>query len=1160
MKKNLPLLLKINALALMLMMVPAMLLAQELIAYWNFNTGVNGTPWNAPIPASAGSGSITAGTWTWGDINFTDGFAGNTQNALFGDPAGASLSLRNNTMNGKYIQFEFSMSGFENLIISYWTQKTSTGFISNQWSWSTDGVNFTDFGTVVNPATTPGGVITLELSALNLATTAFLRYTLNGATSATGNNRIDNLQLKATQVGGILPPSNLTASAISTSQIDLAWQRNASSDNVLLAWSSNGNFGMPSGDYQAGDVISGGGTVLYFGNNQAFNHSGLNPNTKYYYKAWSKSGNDYSAGITANATTLRDPVFTTLPYLEAFESDLGDCYPYTVTGIKPWYHFSASAAANGFSGQNPEEQWLILPGINLNNYNDEVMNFTTYAQYGVNNENNYLKLFYSVDYSGTGNPAFATWNELTFIQPEGINNTTEVSAFSGNISLSAISGTSVFIAFKYYSTDNPTRWRVDDINIFEATSPLIAANPTNLSGFAYQVGSGPSSEKVFTVSGSNLTGNISLVPPANFEISALSGVGFAPANPLVLQHTGGTVDATTIYVKLKAGLEVGTYNNELIAVTSAGAATVNVSCSGSVTPVVALPLSISSMSYTYPQDFNTLASSGAGNTWVDNQTLAGWYWQSPGDRDPNVIGYNANDGTSSSANATSFGVADNPDRAMGAISGSSNREYHQAVQFQNNTGNTINLSEIYISFTGEQWRRNTQLQSLVFSYAISSAVITDIKTGNWIPNNNLDFAALQSGTEGALDGNASANRTVFTNISLSSSGSLAPGEFIALKWVKSGTFSPGLAIDDFVFSLAPITVIVNPGNFGATPVSVSEIALSWQLNSNSNAVLLAWSSDGTFGATPNTQVPGQTINGGGTVLYFGSNTSFSHEDLTAGTTYYYKIWSFDGSAYSSGAYAQAKTNSLPATTTLPYQENFDDDLGKCLVYSVLGDTKFWVYNSTSLAASMNGHNSGVAEEDWLILPGINLNNYVNEVMTFSSWWNYGSDDDDNYLKLMYSTDYPGTGSPAPASWINLTFTKPPAADAWTPSGNIDLSAINGTMVYIAFKYRYEVGNYRWWQIDNISITGDPSGTGGRGALSELIRIIPNPVTGPVTILLPVSNSEVRIYDMLGNLIFHTTTDQKSITIDLGSKSRGVYIVEVTSVDGTLTGRTRLVLQ
>ena len=55
--------------------------SQELIAYWYFNTGANGTPWNAPIPASTGDGTITAGTWTfWSHITYTDGRIG------IGDP------------------------------------------------------------------------------------------------------------------------------------------------------------------------------------------------------------------------------------------------------------------------------------------------------------------------------------------------------------------------------------------------------------------------------------------------------------------------------------------------------------------------------------------------------------------------------------------------------------------------------------------------------------------------------------------------------------------------------------------------------------------------------------------------------------------------------------------------------------------------------------------------------------------------------------------------------------------------------------------------------------------------------------------------------------------------------------------------------------------
>ncbi|MGB4204784.1 MAG: choice-of-anchor J domain-containing protein [Bacteroidales bacterium] len=1133
--------------------------SQELIAYWNFNTGANGTPWNAPIPASTGDGTITAGTWTWGNLDFTDGFGGSTQNALFGDPAGASLSLRSNEMNGNYIQFEFSMSGFENLVLSYWTQKTATGFNNNQWAWSTDGVNFTNFGEIISPSLSPGTVVTLELSNLNSVPMAYLRYILDGATGATGNNRIDNVQIRATQIGGVLPPANLTALAVSTTQINLNWDKNSNQDNVLIAWSNTETFGTPTGSYSTGDPIIGGGTVLYYGSDVTFNHTGLTPYTRYYYKAWSRSGDNYSTGITSNAITHREPVYTTLPYSEPFDNDLGDCYPYTVSGIKPWYFFSNSAAANGHNGQSPEEQWLILPGINFDNYSNEVMNFKTFAQYGINNESNYLKLFYSTDYPGNGNPVNSSWTQLNFQQPEGINNTTEVSAFSGNIDLSGISGNQVFIAFKYYSTTDPTRWRVDDINIYESDSPMINVDPTSLYGFTYEIGEGPSNELSFTVSGANLTDNITITPPEHYEISTVSGTGFTPANPVVLQQINGIVEGIPVYVRLMADLPIGSYDNEVIVISSPDATSVNVVCNGTVTPHIELPLVINDLDFVYNQDFNTLASSGTGNPWTDNQTIKGWYWQSPGDRDPNVVGYTTNDGTSNSAFATSFGTVENSDRAMGAISGSSNRNYYQGVQFKNNTGSPINLSTIYISYTGEQWRQNANAHALDFSYAISPTIITDIKTGNWTENSNLTFVAPQTGTEGALNGNLPENRTEFVNIPLANTGVLGAGEFLMLRWAKTQSFSPGLAIDDFMLSLSEITVIANPSNFNASTVSMSEINLSWELNSNSNPVILAWSNDGIFGSEPDTQIPGQTITGGGTVMYFGTNTSADHEDLEAGTTYYYKIWSYNGSSYSTGVTAQATTYALPAMTELPYNETFDNDLGDCYVYSVSGDTKTWNYNSGNKTAQINGHNSGETEEDWLILPGINFNNYQNEVMTFDLWWNYGSDDDDNYLKLFYSSDYPGVGDPSSANWTSLDFEKPAESSSWESSGEIDLSTVSGSIVYIGFKYRYEAGNYRWWQIDNISITGEANGTGDIVKKQRILNISPNPSSGVAILNLPDKPCVVKVFDTKGDLMVQTETTEQKITLNLELLKKGLYLIDVVSMDGEFHETIKLIL-
>jgi hypothetical protein len=57
---------------------------------------------------------------------------------------------------------------------------------------------------------------------------------------------------------------------------------------------------------------------------------------------------------------------------------------------------------------------------------------------------------------------------------------------------------------------------------------------------------------------------------------------YAPANPVILNQTSGTVNNTVVYVRLKAGLSAGNYNNETITATSLNASDKSVVCSGSV--------------------------------------------------------------------------------------------------------------------------------------------------------------------------------------------------------------------------------------------------------------------------------------------------------------------------------------------------------------------------------------------------------------------------------------------------------------------------------------------------------------------------------------------------------------------------------------------------
>lgn len=139
-------------------------------------------------------------------------------------------------------------------------------------------------------------------------------------------------------------------------------------------------------------------------------------------------------------------------------------------------------------------------------------------------------------------------------------------------------------------------WRINDgtLNIVgtvtaNSSTPTITLTPTSLTGFNYTKDAGPSTEQTFTVEGTNLTADISIAAPTNYEISLSSGSGYT--TPITLTQTGGTVSSTTVYVRLKSGLAVGTYNSEDITLSSAGATNKTVTCSGEVTNVPSIAIS-----------------------------------------------------------------------------------------------------------------------------------------------------------------------------------------------------------------------------------------------------------------------------------------------------------------------------------------------------------------------------------------------------------------------------------------------------------------------------------------------------------------------------------------------------------------------------------------
>jgi hypothetical protein len=133
-------------------------------------------------------------------------------------------------------------------------------------------------------------------------------------------------------------------------------------------------------------------------------------------------------------------------------------------------------------------------------------------------------------------------------------------------------------------------------DVIESPNPSMIVSTTSLSGFSYMSGNGPSSEYTFTVSGLALTSNIILSAPTDYEISTTSGSGFSSS--LTLTPSAGTVSSTTIYVRLKSGLSVGTYDGEDIIISTTGTNDLTVTFSGDVIEIPSPSITVSTTTLT----------------------------------------------------------------------------------------------------------------------------------------------------------------------------------------------------------------------------------------------------------------------------------------------------------------------------------------------------------------------------------------------------------------------------------------------------------------------------------------------------------------------------------------------------------------------------------
>lgn len=410
---------------------------------------------------------------------------------------------------------------------------------------------------------------------------------------------------------------------------------------------------------------------------------------------------------------------------------------------------------------------------------------------------------------------------------------------------------------------------VDNVSITAediSASPTITVSPASLSGFTYSQGFGPSSEQSFTVSGTNLTGNIIITPPTNYEISLTSGSGFVSSpDSLSLTPSGGNVPNTTIYVRLKAGLSAGDYNSENVVCSSSGATSKNVSCNGTVTY------------WCYEINFDDNAKWTAGSAAITSYANNHVYSD----------GVLTATGGPALRNTTSL-----QDGYSGALGTYSWRLKDEAgvVWIANIASGGVGDFEIDI----RRWDESPS-PNYILSYSIDGG-------NNWtivstITNSTLDNSSAWKTFSGTIN---SGNNNI--KIRLISSGSTERIMVDNLKWTcyVENCETPTVHVS----SLSTSSVTGNSAEVSFTKGNGTYTLVLAKMGSPVDAIP---SDNTTYNAGPFGD--GDEIGIGNFVVFSGSGNSFNLSGLTGGTTYYLKAFSYNCTAGNELYY----TGGTPAT-------------------------------------------------------------------------------------------------------------------------------------------------------------------------------------------------------------------------------------------------------
>ena len=199
---------------------------------------------------------------------------------------------------------------------------------------------------------------------------------------------------------------------------------------------------------------------------------------------------------------------------------------------------------------------------------------------------------------------------ITVTAPTNFEVSLNNSFFSASVSLTptagALSGVPVYVRIKAGAPVGAISGNVthvgggatsQNLNVsgtVASTAPILTLSTTTLSGFTAVQGSAGTS-KSYTISGSNLTGSVTVGAPTDFEISLSSSSGYASS--LTLNPSAGSIPNTAVFVRIRSSAPLGSVSGAISHV-GGGAADPGLAVTGNISDPSSAPVRIAAWDFT----------------------------------------------------------------------------------------------------------------------------------------------------------------------------------------------------------------------------------------------------------------------------------------------------------------------------------------------------------------------------------------------------------------------------------------------------------------------------------------------------------------------------------------------------------------------------------